>query len=113
MPIPNAEFARVEPEKLTAYLLNVQHPVGGSKARWFRGLGYDPADPTILERDLLALARTSDDYSKKESPFGTKYVVNGLLATPDGREVNLTTVWIVEAGDDRPRLVTAYPGDKP
>jgi hypothetical protein len=112
MPIPNAASAYIDPEKLTDYLLNVHHPVGGSKAQWFRGLGYDSAKPTILEQDLLELVRTSDNYIGKASPFGTKYVVSGTTTAPNGNQVNLTTVWIVEPGNDRPRLVTAYPGGK-
>ncbi len=113
MPIPNADFAYISPEKLTEYLLNMQHPVGGSKANWFHGLGYDLADPTALEHDLLELVHTSEDYVAKGSPFGTKYVVDGTITAPNGTKVNLTTVWIIESSNDRPRLVTAYPGDKP
>ena len=90
----------------------MQHPVGGSKAQWFLGLGYDTAHPAVLEQDLLGMVRASDDYSEKVSPFGTKYVVSGTITVPRDVEVNLTTVWIIEPGDDRPRLVTAYPGDK-
>ena len=112
MPIPNADSAHVPPEKLTDYLLNEQHPVGGSKAKWFRSLGYDSADPAVLEKDLLELVRNSDDYSEKSSPFGTKYVVSGKISAPNGDEANLTTVWIIESGEDQPRLVTAYPGEK-
>jgi hypothetical protein len=113
MPIPKADSAHIPPEKLTDYLLNVQHPVGGGKANWFRGLGYDSLKPTVLEQDLLNLVRTSQDYSEQASPFGTKYVVIGTITAPNGNEANLTTVWIIESGDDRPRLVTAYPGEKP
>jgi hypothetical protein len=58
MPIPNANAAFVPGEKLTAYLLNEQHPVGKSKARWFVSLGYDAADPARLEKDLLKLVQT-------------------------------------------------------
>jgi hypothetical protein len=112
MPIPNAASAFVPSEKLHEYLLNEQHPIGGSKARWFRSLGYDPADPSRLERDLLRQVQTSDDYSEKSSAFGTKYVVDGKITTPSGIDANVTTVWIVEPSDNRPRLVTAVPGDK-
>ena len=53
MPIPQADAAYVPAEKLSEYLLDEEHPVGGSKAKWFRSLGYDLADATALERDLL------------------------------------------------------------
>lgn len=42
MPIPNFEQAVVEEQKLRDYLLNTEHPDGGSKARWLRSLGYAP-----------------------------------------------------------------------
>lgn len=112
MPIPNADAAYVPPEKLSDYLLNEQHPVGGSKARWFRSLGYNPADAAVLEQDLLAQVQASENYSEKTTAFGTKYVVSGRISTPNGVDANVTTVWIVEASDNRPRLVTAYPGAK-
>jgi hypothetical protein len=112
MPIPNASSAYIAPEKLTDYLLNEQHPVGGSKAKWFRSLGYDLANPTVLEQDLLGLVRDSEDYTEKDSPFGTKYVVSGKISAPNGDEANLTTVWIIEPSENQPRLVTAYPGEK-
>ena len=113
MPMPNADSAFVPPEKLTDYLLNEQHPVGGSKAKWFLSLGYDPAEPTVLEQDLLKQVQTSENYAEKSSAFGTKYVVSGRISPPSGDEANVTTVWIIEPPDNRPRLVTAYPGDKP
>jgi hypothetical protein len=72
MPIPNADSAHIPPEKLTDYLLNEHHPVGGSKAKWLRGLGYDSANPTVLEQHLLAIVQGSDEYSETVSPFGTK-----------------------------------------
>ena len=101
MPIPHADSAYVPLNKLTQYLLDPQHPVGGSKADWFRGLGYDSADPTVLERDLLTLARSSGDFYEKTSPFGTKYVVSGTITALNGDQVRVTSIWIVEAPSDR------------
>lgn len=113
MAIPNAQSAFIPPEKLTDYLLNLAHPVGGSKARWFVSIGYDPDDPARLEADLLNVARTSSDYVEEQTGFGVKYVVRGQLASPSGDLANVWTVWIVETNDTRPRLVTAYPDEKP
>ena len=112
MPIPNADLAYVPKEKLSEYLLDEHHPVGGSKAKWFRSLGYDIADPSVLEGDLLSQVKSSEDFEEKKSRFGTKYVVRGKITTPNGNQANVETVWIVESSDNRPRLVTAIPGDK-
>jgi hypothetical protein len=43
MPIPNATEATVATEKVRDYLLNPEHPDGGSKAAWFQSLR--PQDP--------------------------------------------------------------------
>ncbi len=40
MPVPKATEANVATEKVRDYLLNPEHPDGGSKAAWFRSLGY-------------------------------------------------------------------------
>ena len=108
MTVPNATEAVVPPEKLTAYLLNLAHPVGGSKARFFRAHGFDDDNAGVLASGLRAIVRAGGA-SERPSPFGTKYVVAGDLPTPRGTVVQVETVWIVETGDDRPRLVTAYP----
>jgi hypothetical protein len=41
--------------------------------------------------------------------YGVNYVVDGSLATPIGITVNVRTVWIIEAGEEEPRFVTAHP----
>ena len=110
MTVPNAENAVVAPEKLTTYLLALAHPVGGSKARFFRAHGFDDGNADLLADGLRKIVAGTPS-SVKPSPFGTKYVVAGDLPTPRGTVVQVETVWIIEPPDDRPRLVTAYPLD--
>ena len=43
------------------------------------------------------------------SPYGTKYLIDGDIATPIGITARLRTVWVVEPHNKRPRFVTAYP----
>jgi len=45
----------------------------------------------------------------EQTPFGTRYVVEGPLYTPDGGSVKVRVVWFVEHAETIPRLVTAYP----
>ena len=49
----------------------------------------------------------------KFSRFGNKYEVPAIRTGPSGRSAAVLTVWIVRHGEDRPRLVTAMPGDTP
>lgn len=112
MPIPNAESSFVPSGKLSGYLLNRDHPVGGTKAEWFISHGYDPDTPGQLRSGLLEMVRNSSDYVVKETRFGVKYVVKGRLESPVGHHAVVYTVWITETGSRRPRLVTAYPAGK-
>jgi len=108
MELPHADLAVVPPEKITQYLLNDAHPEGKTKAAFFRRLGFRPENPQILEAELLHLARMAD---MKEMPFafGLKYVGTGLIDCPDGRQVEIVTVWALRFGQPPPYLVTAYP----
>ena len=108
MKLPDADAAFVPADKLTGYLLALAHPVGGSKARFFRAQGFGETNMEKLEAGLLAIARSADAEAT-ESSHGTKYVVDGDLLSPSGKRVRVRTVWIVEITDSRPRLITAYP----
>jgi hypothetical protein len=44
-----------------------------------------------------------------ETVHGKKYIVDGELENPTGREAWVRSVWIIDTGTDFPRLVTAYP----
>src|SRR5262245_37672420 len=44
-----------------------------------------------------------------ESPHGTKYTLDGRIESPSGGAAMIRTIWIVDRGQDAPRLVTAYP----
>ena len=46
---------------------------------------------------------------EERPPFGVHYVIEGSLITPDGRNPDVRVVWIIDDGDDTPRLVSAYP----
>ncbi len=98
MTVPNAENAVVPVAKLTTYLLALSHPVGGSKARFFRAHGFDDQHADLLAHELRRVA-TGVTTSVRPSPFGTKYVVISGLTAPRGTVVQIETVWIIEPHD--------------
>ncbi len=109
MRLPGAESAVVPAEKLTGYLLSLAHPVGRSKAVFFRALGYDEANAALLAAGLTAIATGNEVAEVEATEFGAKYAVEGPLVTPSGVTVPLRTVWIVRSGEEAPRFFTAYP----
>ncbi|MFM8733699.1 MAG: DUF6883 domain-containing protein [Pirellulales bacterium] len=112
MPIPNVTAANVAAQKVRDYLLNPEHPDGGSKAAWFHSLGYARDRWQELASDLLALAATCEQFATVRTPFGVKYVVKGRIGRGSHCSASVLAVWIVEAGRP-PRLVTAYPDEEP
>ena len=109
MKLPNWEDAYIPLEKLTDYLLSETHHVGKYKARVLRSVGFDQSNVDVLEQGLITIAHCQEVIETTSSPYGTKYVVEGLLRTPTGDILQIQTVWIIETGQDRPRFVTAYP----
>ena len=46
---------------------------------------------------------------REVTELGTKYVVEGPLVSPEGRNPGVRSVWVIDPGEQRPRFVTAYP----
>ena len=109
MQLPNKEKAYVDRKKLTGYLLAESHPVGRTKARVFRKMGFSREEPELLEEAILSIANFQDVVELTRSKFGTKYVVDGQLQGPTGNALHIRTVWIIEKGEEIPRFITAYP----
>jgi hypothetical protein len=107
--LPNADRRVIPPGKLTRYLLAPLHPTGGAKARFFLRHGFTHQESELLSRALGQIAETGEVTETVGTPYGTKYVVTGTLTTPLGGRERVTTIWIVLAGEDIPRFVTAYP----
>jgi hypothetical protein len=109
MKLPNAEDAVISQQKLTDYLLSKGHPVGRWKARFFRSLGFGDEHVDALKDALMIIAKNGEVGAVIPSDYGTKYVVEGWIEAPDGHRALVRTVWVIEAGEGRPKLVTVYP----
>ena len=109
MKLPNGERAYVAQEKITSFLLCHDHKYGQSRARFFSRFGFHPDRWQELADALIIQGTRYDVIEFEESGSGIKYVVNGAIETPDGRNPLVKTVWMVDIGTDIPRLITAYP----
>lgn len=109
MEMPNCEKSVVPPDKLTNYLLSATHPIGKSKAKFFRSFGYDDGNVAQLEAGLKAIAQTQDLEEVEATAHGTKYKIPGFLNTPAGIPIRVLTVWIIPNDGNVPRFVTAFP----
>ncbi len=113
MRLPNSSLVQIDREKLADYLLNASHPDNGGKAGFFECHGFTSNNWPQLMEALRKLADSNDVTRFSESAHGKKYVVDGRIETPRGKQPLVRTVWIVDRGMDTPRLVTAYPAEEP
>jgi hypothetical protein len=111
MKLPASESAYVPREKITEYLLSLTHPVGHTKALFFRKFGYNESNIEAFEEALLTIARNDDVVEIETKPYGVKYILEGSVKSPLNIIANIRTVWIVEADHTRPRFITAYPAE--
>jgi len=109
MILPNAHLAWVEREKITEYLLNPEHPDNGGKAAFFVALGFSSDGWENLVDALRKLTLSAPVSREMETVHGIKYIVEGEIEGPLGKTASVRTIWIVDAGTNFPRLVTAYP----
>ena len=107
MKLPNGHLAYIPPKKLTDYLLSADHPDGRHKAVLFERFGFGEAE---LRQTLLNLAASQEVVSMTEGPHGTSFVIAHLVSTPKEPErlIPLKSIWFIDRGGSRSRLVTAY-----
>lgn len=109
MKLPNRDKVVIPRNKLVKYLLSETHPVGSTKARFFRKLGYNKSNVDELEKALLKIARANDVKNVRKFEYGINYAIDGTIEMPSGKVAPITSVWFVKTARSRPRFVTAYP----
>jgi hypothetical protein len=105
--VPGCDQAVVELAKVTDYLMSSSHTIGWAKARFFKRFGFREDEPQKLVEALLAHARDNQVADIAMSAYGTKYRVDGPINSPDGRNPDICTVWMIPFGETTPRFVRA------
>jgi tRNA A37 threonylcarbamoyladenosine dehydratase len=98
----------VEIAKLRDYSLNLNHPVGGQKARVFKAaLGITVQQAAWLRERALEVAVTDEATQGATSVFGDKYVIDARI-NYKSKTALVRFCWIIEFGTDFPRLTSCY-----
>ena len=63
----------------------------------------------VLAQALLAHAVAYDVASTMPLPDRVHYVVEGEIISPDNRNPQIRSVWVIETDGTAPRFVSAYP----
>ena len=107
MKMPGGDAAIVDPEKITGYCLNPEHPRGKHKVRVFATLGFTAENARELRAALLEAAATNDAQPAQSDQFGDRYVVEFEIRGPRALGVVRST-WIVRRGETAPRLTSCF-----
>lgn len=108
----NAEDFLIEKQKLTKYLLNIDHPQGGAKAKFFiEELGIKPEDWRYLADQISSGAAKAKLFRVEDTKFGYSHGAYIAVTGRNGKVKAVQTGWqIPPVGPTR--LVTAYPADR-
>jgi hypothetical protein len=107
--IPNADKAVVDLRKLRDYCLNPHHEVGMHKARLFAAaLNLNQKHASILRQGLLEAVKANKANLGVSNEFGQRYIVDFEFEW-NGNKSQIRSVWIIDAGLERPRLITCLP----
>lgn len=109
MKLPYAEHCYVAEAKITLYLLNLNHPKGGTKAVFFMAFGFIIEKWEVMVSALQQHAMNHEVVDVKQTPHCMSYSVDGEISSPDGRNPHIRSVWCIKHGETIPMLVTAYP----
>lgn len=107
--MPGSKSLIVDRDKIVDYLLNPAHRFGGSKARFFAEFGFNLERWELPANALREHGRRNPVSLVEETGFGPRFVVEGKIESPDGRNPAVRSVWQLDEGQLAPRLITAYP----
>jgi hypothetical protein len=113
MKLPNCEQVVITRGKVVDYLLSDTHRDGRYKAIFFKRFGFTVEEWEELASALREHAAKHDVTRGEVSPYGHRYVVEGDIRSPDRRNPLVRRIWFIEAREDVPRFVTAYPLRRP
>ena len=106
--LPNYELAEIDIAKLRDYCLSPTHPRGRHKARiFYSALGIKSEDAEWLRQNLLAALPEAQAEWQGVDQYGERWATN-LPATRQNKKIVIRTIWLIEVGTKKPRLVTCW-----
>jgi hypothetical protein len=100
---------RVETAKITDYLLNLDHPIGAGKAKFFKGVGFSEEKVEEFAAALRTHAAQNNIADVVRNSYGVKTVIDCFMPTPSGTAYCIRSVWNDYLDGAPPKLITAHP----
>lgn len=103
------------PDKMDNYLLKLDHPKGGSKAKFLHDvLGYQTGDGRLLYDNIRQAIEGLKPIEIKDTPFGLRYLYDARLPGRNGKSVSAKVVVVLQRDNGKTtwKIITLYPGKK-
>ena len=114
-PISKRGDVRYSAKKTQGYLLNTNHPKGGSKAKFMRDvLGYTTSDSKMFHNNVVNSIINREPTKTVQTKYGLKHTYHTTLIGKDCKSVSANVVAVVQKDNKRVtyKIVTVYPDKK-
>lgn len=114
-PVNSPGDVRYSKKKTEGYLLNLNHPVGGPKAKFMKDiLGYTQSDGMLFHKNVVSSIMGKQPTKTETTPFGTKHTYHTTLIGRDGKAVSANVVVVIQKDNGRVtyKVVRVYPDKK-
>lgn len=115
VPVKKLGDVRYSQKKTEGYLLNPEHPVGASKAKFMRDvLGYTQGDGKLFHKNVVLSIIGMVPKKTEITQFGVKHTYQVTLRSKANKEVSANVVIVIQKDNKRItyKLVTVYPDKK-
>jgi|AntRauTorckE6833_2_1112554.scaffolds.fasta_scaffold133394_1 hypothetical protein len=97
----------ISERKLKEYLLSYRKR--SDKSRWLGKAGYKSENWKRLEQDIRMQLLIREAVLVQENEFGDVYEITGELLGPNGKLLNVRSIWMNEYGTKLTKFITMYP----
>jgi hypothetical protein len=114
-PVTRTGNVRYNQKKTEGYLLNTEHPKGGSKAKFMKDvLGYTQSDSHLFHKNVVDAITNKTPEKTVNTPYGLRHTYHTELIGKNGNKVKANVVVVIQKDNGRTtyKIVTVYPDKK-
>ena len=115
IPVNSLGDVRYSKKKTEGYLLNPNHPIGASKAKFMKEiLGYSQEDSRLFHKNVVSAIIGKTSTKSEQTQYGIKYTYNTILQGKNGKAISANIVVVIQKDNERTtyKIVTVYPDKK-
>lgn len=114
-PVSSLGDVRYSKNKTEGYILNINHPKGGAKAKFMKDvLGYSQNDSKTFHKNVVSSLIGKMPSTSETTPFGIKHTYHTKITGKDGKSISANIVVVIQKDNGRLtyKIVTIYPDKK-